>query len=253
MSLTGLKDVDREVLKHVDDDKLLRVCTIDRKTWNDVCDDNFLRRRLVIKYPGIEQYKLENETWKQFFLRFIYYISLMKEKHQFEYTGGNFKKQHELLENFRDIDQLITKAIEEGELSLVKFVLERSKQTGKKIEERNLLLGYATRYRQPEIVKYLIEQGFDIHLSYDYILTMASREGYLEIVKLLVENGANIHADNDYALLNASMNGHLDVVKYLVEHGSNVAAGNYEALRLAKRYRHKEVEDYLENQAKLIN
>ena len=63
MSLSGLKDVDREVLKHVDDKELLRVCTIDRNTWNEVCDDNFLRRRLS-KYPDIEKYKLENESWK---------------------------------------------------------------------------------------------------------------------------------------------------------------------------------------------
>ena len=167
MSLTGLKDVDREVLKHVDDDKLLRVCTIDRKTWNDVCDDNFLRRRLVIKYPGIEQYKLENETWKHFFLRFIYYTSLMREKHQFEYTGGNFKRQFHLLENFSDIDQLITKAIEEGELSLVKFVLE----SGKEIQDDDLLLGYASKFGNVEIVRYLAEQGADIHTFHEYALS----------------------------------------------------------------------------------
>ena len=249
MSLTGLKDVDREVLKHIDDDKLLRVCTIDRKTWNDVCDDNFLRRRLVIKYPGIEQYKLENETWKQFFLRFIYYTSLMKEKHQFEYTGGNFKKQHELLENFSDIDQLITKAIEEGELSLVKFVLE----SGKEIQDDDLLLGYASKFGNFEIVRYLVEQGADIHTFHEYALSNASEYGHLDIVKYLIELGADIHADNDDAIIRASRYGHLDVVKYLVERGANVAARNYEVLRLAKRYRHKEVEDYLEKQAKLIN
>ena len=34
MSLSGLKDVDREILKHVDDKLLLRICGINRKTWN---------------------------------------------------------------------------------------------------------------------------------------------------------------------------------------------------------------------------
>ena len=60
--LSGLKDVDREILKYVDDRELLRVCSIDRKTWNDVCDDAFLKRRLS-KYPGIEKYK-EKESWR---------------------------------------------------------------------------------------------------------------------------------------------------------------------------------------------
>ena len=41
MSLTSLKDVDREVLKHVGDRELLKICSVNRKTWNEVCDDNF--------------------------------------------------------------------------------------------------------------------------------------------------------------------------------------------------------------------
>ena len=90
--LSGLKDVDREILKHVADDELIRVCSTDKKTWNEVCDDNFLRRRLA-KYPNIAKYKLSNESWKEFFLRVIYFIAKMQEKFGFEYTKGNFKKQ----------------------------------------------------------------------------------------------------------------------------------------------------------------
>ena len=57
MSISGIKDIDREVLKYVDDKELLEICTINRKTWNEVCDDNFLRRRITSKYFGIEKYK----------------------------------------------------------------------------------------------------------------------------------------------------------------------------------------------------
>ena len=76
MSLSGLKDVDREILKHVDDEQLLKFCSIDNKTWNSVCDDDFLRRRLTGKYPGIEKYKKTKESWKRFFLEL--YIILRK-------------------------------------------------------------------------------------------------------------------------------------------------------------------------------
>ena len=72
MSLSGLKDTDREILNYIRDDELLKICTINRKTWNEVCDENFLRRRLN-RHPGVEQYKKENEKWRQFFLRFVYY------------------------------------------------------------------------------------------------------------------------------------------------------------------------------------
>ena len=90
--LSSLKDVDREILKHVEDKDLIKACSIDRKTWNEVCDDDFLRRRLA-KYQGIEKYKLRDETWKQFFLRFLYYTAKIWENFKFEYKEGDFEKQ----------------------------------------------------------------------------------------------------------------------------------------------------------------
>lgn len=89
--LSGLKDIDREILKHVSDDELLGACSIDRRMWNEVCDDSFLRRRLS-KYPDIEKFKRKNETWKEFFLRTVYYISKMQESFKFKYSSGDFKK-----------------------------------------------------------------------------------------------------------------------------------------------------------------
>ena len=121
--LSGLKDVDREILKHVDDKYLIWVCATDRKTWNEICDDNFLKRRLM-KYPGIEKYKKENETYKQFFLRFAYYTSKMRETFKFEYMHGDFKEQYELLKKFKGITLLIN-AAQIGELSLVKYAKKK--------------------------------------------------------------------------------------------------------------------------------
>ena len=63
MSLSGLKDIDREILKYVDDGELLKICSVDKKMWNEVCDDNFLKRRLS-QYPGIEKYKGQ-KSWKK--------------------------------------------------------------------------------------------------------------------------------------------------------------------------------------------
>ena len=65
--LTGLKDTDREILKYVGDRELLKVCAIDRRFWNDVCDSNFLRIRLTNKYPEIEKYKSGKNLGKNSF------------------------------------------------------------------------------------------------------------------------------------------------------------------------------------------
>ena len=82
--LSGIRDVDREILGKLDDKELLKACSIDKNTWNIICDDGFLRRRLLAKYPEIEKYKKVNESWKQFFLRAVHTIALMKEK--FDYV-----------------------------------------------------------------------------------------------------------------------------------------------------------------------
>ena len=185
MSLSGLKDVDREILKYVDDRELLRVCHLDRKTWNEVCDDAFLRRRLS-KYPGIEQYKRKEESWKEFFLRVLYYIAKMKEEYEFDYESGDFIKQYGMLkfsykdEQYYKNEFLIESAIK-GELSLMKYV---------------------------------IKNGTNIHVRDEAALKESSRNGHLEVVKYLVEQGANIHLENDYPLRWAARNGHLEVVKY---------------------------------------
>ena len=99
--LSGLKDIDREILKHIDDGELLNVCSINRKFWYEICDDNFIRRRLM-RYPDIEKYRNNNETWKQFFLTVTYYIFRMKEN-KTEYKGENFKNQYHLSNDTQDL------------------------------------------------------------------------------------------------------------------------------------------------------
>ena len=53
------------------------------------------------------------------------------------------------------------------------------------------------------------------------------------MVKYLLEQGADIHTQGDGALINAARNGHLDIVKYLVEHGADIHSNNDEALARA--------------------
>ena len=240
MSLTGLKDVDREILKHADDEDLLKICAINRKTWNSVCDDAFLRRRLS-KYPGIEKYKKENESWKQFFLKFIYYIAKMKEKFQFQYTYGDFRKQYKLLDKYEyDENSLLIASSRKGELPLMKFAIEKGADIH---TEEDLALKHAAWQGHLDAVRYLVENGADIHDNEDEPLRQAAEYGHLDVVKYLVEHGADIHAEDDFALRYASLHGYLDLVKYLVENG--VDASNIFAIKYASSSGHLDVVKYL--------
>ena len=241
--LSGIRDVDREILSKLNDKELLKACSIDKNTWKNVCDDGFLKRRLLVKYPEIEKYKKinERESWKQFFLRAVHTIALMKEKFDYVYSFGNFVTQYNLLKNYKN-NELLSNSAKIGELALVVCSLKNGADIHALNDEA---LRWASKNGKLEVVKYLIEQGADIHALNDYALIWASYNGHLEVVKYLVEQGADIHTLNDFALKHASKNGHLEVVKYLVKQGADIHAQNDAALKYASLYEHLEVVKYL--------
>jgi ankyrin repeat protein len=191
------------------------------------------------RYPELIQYRKENETIKQLYLRMLETIGLLKEEFNIVYKKGDPEK---ILLNGNSIDQGSIWASQKGKLRLVKWVL----RNGANIHAfDDGALRYASRNGHLEVVKYLVEQGADIHADDDGALRWASVNGHLEVVKYLVEKGANIHAENDYALRWASGNGHFEVVKYLLEKGANVHALNDDALRWASEFGHLQVVKYL--------
>ena len=179
--LSGVKDVDREILKHVTDDELIRVCSVDKKTWNEICDDNFLKRR-VGKYLGIEKYKNENESYKQFFLRFVYYKSKMIEKYRYVYKSGNFEKQYKILENAKTANNLLLEAIQTGELDLAKHAVVEGSDILDKNDKANLFLR-AVLYGHLDIVKWLVASGVNLYTDINHSLIWAAKRGHLDIVK----------------------------------------------------------------------
>ena len=209
--LSGLKDVDREILKHVDDDDLIRVCSTDKTTWNEVCDDNFFRRRLV----SMEPYKKENESYKQFFVRFVYYKSKMKEKYKYDYKSGDFEKQYKILEHAKTANILLFEAIKTGELDLAKHAVSEGADIENNDDGLGLLLR-AVLFGHLDIVKWLVGSGADLYEDINYLLIWAGKRGHLDIVKYLVEHGADIHTGRDAPLKQALLHNHLDVAKWLM-------------------------------------
>ena len=269
MSLTGILDTDREILRYVEDKRLLKVCCINKRMWNTVCDEAFLRRRLN-KYFEIEKYR-KGEDLKRFFCKVAYYVSEMKDNFEFTYTGGDFEKQCGLLREFKT-DNLLIASCKYGELSLVKYCFNRGISVSVQNDEA---LIQAVQGKHLEIIKYLVENGADIHIWDDYPIESAidnnclemlqyffskgcnihmnaelalrhsARRGYLEMVKWLIERGCNIHIQEDYPLRLASKGGHFDVVKFLISAGANVHAKKNYALKQAEKGGFSEIVDYL--------
>lgn len=238
--LTGLKDIDREVLKHVKDKELLVVCRASKKMWHEVCDDNFIKRRLRSKFgQQIEKYKKENESWKTFFSRATMYIYKMRKEFDFNYTGGDFFRQY----NIWISENILVKAAESGELRIIQHCVQNLNED-LRVDEDSVLT-HASEQGHLDVVKYALEKGCDIHASFDYAVRWASARGHYSVVKYLIEQGANIHAYADDALAHAAHQGHFEIVKLLVESGAYIHATNELALRLAAKYGHLSIVKYL--------
>ena len=97
-------------------------------------------------------------------------------------------------------------------------------------------------------IKFLFENGTDIHTLNNYSICLASENGHLEVVKFLFENGANICAKNNYSICYASGKGHLKIVNFLFENGADICAENNLSIRFAANNGHLDVVKFILNQ-----
>lgn len=103
--ITNCIDTERELLKYVPDVSLPKFFLLSKTFYFKICDDNFLKRRLM-KYDNIYQYKKKNETWKCFYSRTVFSIHKMKENFNVNYYQGNFENQLTVLKKFKQLSVL---------------------------------------------------------------------------------------------------------------------------------------------------
>lgn len=110
---------------------------------------------------------------------------------------------------------------------------------------------WAIRNNYLQIAKYLKKKGF-CYFD-DMQLGRAAENGHLDIVRFLVENGADIHIYDETPLKLATEAGHLNIVKYLAEHGANIHVGNNDILTIASKEEHLDIVKYLVENGVEIN
>lgn len=259
MSISGYKDTDKEILLALSDKDLIKTCSLNKYLFRSVCDENFFYRKLSRTYPDTLKFFdtlifLKDKTYKQYYLKVVYYVAKLLEDFNYIYIAGVPQIQYEI---FKDVskkiikndkeeflinyEKLLYEAAKRGELELVKEAIKKGVDIHKFNE---ITLTYASGGGHLEILKYLVALGANIHAN-NQILRWASEKGHLEVVKYLVELGVNIHFNNDAALRSASAGGHLDIVKYLEGLGANIHANNDDALRSASQNGRLNVIKYL--------
>jgi len=76
---SGNKDIDREILSKLDDKNLLKACQVNKYFWNQVCNEDFFRNRLLKMFPEIKREDIKNiKNWKKFYLQVMDMFTLLE-------------------------------------------------------------------------------------------------------------------------------------------------------------------------------
>lgn len=117
----------------------------------------------------------------------------------------------------------LIRACAEGNLDLIKSLIERDADIEAKNNDGRTALMWACENGSVEIVSFLIGKGANLNAKDNQGLTAlctAAQNGHFTIVKLLVENGANIRYkanDTVLAIAEAQKSGDEQIVQYLEE------------------------------------
>ena len=249
--LTGIRDVDREIVNNLDDKDLLQMCLVNKTYAERVCDDSYFRLRTEKGFPETVPYKdyVRVRSWKNHYLSIIKYIDLLLRDYKYIYLPED--KSPELLylarrfvpESFTyNKGKAVILASGNGQLPVVKYLTEHGADV---TAEDNEAVRWASENAHLPVVKYLTEHGADVTAEDNRAVIYASEKGHLPIVKYLVDHGADITANDNFALQLATARGHLPVVEYLVEHGAGINAADNFAVRWASKNGHSDVVKYL--------
>ena len=151
-------------------------------------------------------------------------------------------------------DTPLHSAAENGNLEIVKCLIENGALINEKGNNGCPPLSAAVCEGEFEVVKFLIENGAVVNAKDDQDFTplhLGAKEGKLEVIKYLIENGAKIEStdhDGDTPLHMAALNGHIEVVKCFIENGARIDPKNDRDKTphfVAAKSNHKDVVEYL--------
>lgn len=122
----------------------------------------------------------------------------------------------------RKLSTAVMKALKQGDLSTIKSLVKQGMDIDHGGEKGPSILEWAIFYNQLEIVKWLIENGANIHVNNDEPLMKSMSTENLELVEYLIKMGANIHAGHDYAIKMAANQRWPAAVELLLSLGSTI-------------------------------
>lgn len=153
--------------------------------------------------------------------------------------NGNmdFDKVKNLCENDIDKSSSILKiAIRAGDFEIVSYLIDY----GYRLHVRNLFNIFISLEMNDNIekcIKYVLENS-DSEELHKIILETSSSNGYINLVKYLIDKNFNVNSSKNCALRKSARNGHTEIVRILIDANADV---NGEAIKLASENGHLDI------------
>jgi len=261
MSLTGIKEVDYKILNELDDKSLVNFCSADKRA-DEYCNDQvFWMNRILTLFPYLDldilrRYK-GDRSWSEYYILDLRKVlnsrSPLDDKKSI--TDNRLDHIKILVEKGvpeRDRYTFVHNAVIYDRVEILKYLLSKEFPIGNVNE-------HLRRAFAPDMIKYLVSLGADIHNNYQELLRNFNTFGLyrpelfrigdlLKIIKYLHDIGEDIHYDNEFLLRTAVRLGEFDAVKYLVEHEANIHANDEVALLIAANFGYLNIVKYLVEQ-----
>lgn len=220
MNLT--KDMYEYLLNFADDRDIINMLSVNKK----FSDEELFERIMKRKYPDLIRFRRVNETWKQLFVRMVYYISLLKEKYEVDYFSGLFLPDV-FRKGLNSIYIIIEAAAKVGNLEVVKkFINSNSKLF-------SLTLITAVRNNQINVVKYLLSQKPEQAIT---VGSLAASSGHIGIIQYLLESQLIETRDLNNFLAHAASGNQKETVDWLIEQGANDFDSAIDYARMSNHY-----------------
>lgn len=107
------KNLINNLSEKLDDKDLFKLCQTDKWFNKKICkDENFWKIRIKLKYPKLEIFKKEKETFHSFYIKMVYYIAKLKEEYNFDYmtdfsSGEESNSPEDLYKTLQEIRNIM--------------------------------------------------------------------------------------------------------------------------------------------------
>ena len=236
------KDVYEYILNLADDKTTINMIRANPKVFDN---EKFYEKVMRKRYPLLIEFRKENETWKELYLRMVYVLAKLQEDYKIPYipTKGCDPKKilnagtPPILNPLTIYNLALECAAAGGHVHLIDLFLQKADI------DIDGALGMAGQYSNINTVKHLISKGAK---DYVFLLISASRSGNIEVMKfafdLLKSQGQGINEYGTRVLIRAIDNDQIKAIEFLIQNGLRIVPKDIQYAENTKKY---EIAEYL--------